>query len=223
MGLGNNSAVTYLSITNGKVARRVQQPTESSKQRTTSEGKVVHEEIFDHISGHLTDITLTEHDEYGKYLNLKLHDSDEKRDYILQFGFESGYSSAFMKIAPNIDPLKELTIIPKMSIENDKKKATLFLKQKGVASVLKHYFTKDDPKGMPPPVSVNYKGKEQWDYYKQTEFLFAKLNEMLISKLNKNFGGSTSTTNTTTNSAADDSNHINEKPEGIGPEDDLPF
>jgi len=46
MGAINNSTAIYLSISDGKICRRVQSPTATSIQRTTKDGRVVNEEHY---------------------------------------------------------------------------------------------------------------------------------------------------------------------------------
>lgn len=70
MGLEINNNALYLSIGDGKITKRVKQPTEKSVSRKTKEGKEVHEEIYDAISGVITDIKTQEHKTYGRFWNV---------------------------------------------------------------------------------------------------------------------------------------------------------
>lgn len=167
MGLENSNSATFLTIGNGKIVRQVMAPTATSVERTNKNNKVVHEESYDKITGIITGITTREHEEYGKFWDITLTDGGDT--YKLQFKYSSGYASAFLKALPNADLSKPLTIIPKMTVEGDKKKTTLFLNQGGTA--LKWAYTKDNPNGLPQMVQVKVKGQLQWDDSDMMEFL----------------------------------------------------
>ena len=86
MGLENNSNAIYLTISNGKICRQVASKTEASKERTNKNGKLVHEEFYDKISGMLTDIKVREVEIAGqqsKFWELKIE--DDGKFYQLQF------------------------------------------------------------------------------------------------------------------------------------------
>lgn len=181
MGLGKNNNAVFLSIGDGKITMRVKQPTESSVQRTTKEGKIINEEVFDHLTGRITDIKVTTHDQYGKFWNITVDDGEKA--YTLQTNYSGGYASAFLKALPNADLSRELTLIPYMKKEGDKKKVTLFISQDGAA--LKHFYTKDDPKGLPEMKQVKVKGQLQWDDTDMMEFLENMVNTEILPKIKK--------------------------------------
>jgi hypothetical protein len=187
MGLaGNRSPMIYFSINDGKFARRVLNKTESSKERTLTKGpnsgKVIFEEYYDHISGKLKGIELTQHNEWGEFINLYMEKDGEIG--CIQMQLDSGYGVAFMKTMPNVDATKEFTLIPFIKEEGGKKKGTLFINQGG-GKALKRYYTNEHPNGMPQPKSYFAKGKENWDYFDQLTFL----KEKVIFELQKLFGG----------------------------------
>lgn len=181
MGLENNSNAIYLSISNGKICRRVSQKTDTSIQRTNKENKEVHEEFYDAISGHITAIDVREHPEYGKFWNVTV--SDGTQNYILQFKYSSGYASAFLKQLPNVDFDQMVKLVPKLTEENGKKKTTLFVNQYGAA--LKHFFTKDNPNGLPQLKQVKVKGQITWDDTEMMEFFENYVEQYIRPKLSK--------------------------------------
>jgi hypothetical protein len=181
MGLENNNRAIFLSIGDGKITRRVQAPTKDSKQRTTKQGKVVNEEIYDAISGLIVDIKVYDHKDFGKFWNIYLQDGEDV--YVLQTNYSGGYSSAFLKALPNVNLAERVRIIPSLKVEGTKKKVTLFVNQGGHA--LKHAYTKDNPNGLPQMVQVKVKGQLQWDDSDMMEFLEKMVNEKVLPKLKK--------------------------------------
>lgn len=166
MGAGNSNHATYYNISEGKICRQVQSPTAKSKTRENKNGKTVHEEFYDFLEGYITDIRSKDSD-FGKRWLVTMKDEDG--EYILQMPYSSGYSQAFLKVLPNADLDVKVKITPKLTIEGDKKKTALFVNQDGKA--LKHYYTKDNPNGLPSLKKIKIKGKEQWDDSEIMEFL----------------------------------------------------
>jgi hypothetical protein len=176
----NNNAV-YLSIGDGKITKRVKQPTDISQSRTLKNGNVIHEEIYDGVSGIITDIKTHDHPSFGRFWNVSIQDGEEK--YILQMNYSGGYASAFLKTLPNVDLTKRVRFSPSMKIEGDKKKVTLFLNQDGKA--LKHFYTKENPNGLPQMVQIKVKGKLQWDDSDLMSFLERMVVNDIFPKLSK--------------------------------------
>lgn len=175
MGLGNSSHSVFIGIVDGKISRRHQAPIEGvTKTRQTATGKTIHEEFFDHVSGFITDISTKDHKDFGSFLVVSIVDGESK--FSLEFSLDSGYATAFLKTLPNMDFSKRTTIIPKMSMEGDKKKVTVFINQGEKA--LKHYFSKDNPNGLPQMKSIIFKGKEQWDNTDQVKFFMNMLDKL---------------------------------------------
>lgn len=181
MGAIQQSNAIFLTISNGQICRRVQNKTKDSKERVNKNGVTVHEEYYKGWKGRITAIEVREHKDYGKFWNITLSDSDG--DAILQMQYSSGYSSAFLKTLPNVDLNSDVIITPNMKIEGDKKKATVFVTQHGVA--LKHFYNRDNPNGLPELKKIKVKGKETWDDSDMAEFLEKMVNEQIKTKLSK--------------------------------------
>lgn len=177
----NNNAI-YLSIGDGKITKRVKQQTDISQSRTLKNGNVIHEEIYDGVSGIITSIKTHEHPSFGKFWNVTIQDGEEI--YTLQMNYSGGYASAFLKTLPNVDLTKRVRFSPSMKIEGDKKKVTLFLNQEGKA--LKHFYTKDNPNGLPQMVQIKVKGKLQWDDSSMMDFLEKMVMTDIVPKLKNN-------------------------------------
>ena len=178
MGAVNFSNAIYLSITDGKLSRRFKTPNEHTETRTTKEGKLVHEQFFKAWEGRITNIQ-TKDTDYGKKWLVTL--TDEEGDAILQMDYSSGYSQAFLKALPNVDLSQEVTLVPKLTKEGDKKKTTMFVNQNGAA--LKWFYTKDDPKGLPELRQIKRKGKVEWDDSEIMDFLEEMVHEQILPKL----------------------------------------
>jgi hypothetical protein len=186
MGAIQQSNAIFLTISNGQICRRVSSKTKDSKERVNKNGVTVHEEYYKGWKGRITAIAVREHKDYGKFWNITLTDSDG--DAILQMQYSSGYSAAFLKTLPNVDLNSDVIITPNMKIEGDKKKATVFITQHGVP--LKHYYTRDNPNGLPELKKIRVKGKDTWDDSDMAEFLENMVNTEIIPRLSR--GGSAS-------------------------------
>jgi hypothetical protein len=147
-------------------------------QKGPNAGKVVHEEVYSFVEGLITDIQ-TKDSDYGKSWLVTIEDNGEK--YILQMDYSSGYSSSFLKALPNVDISAKVKLSPKMTIEGDKKKTTLFINQHGTAA--KHFYTKDNPNGLPQMVQKKVKGKMQWDDSEMMEFFENMVKNEILPKL----------------------------------------
>jgi hypothetical protein len=180
MSVGNSSNAAFYNISNGKICRQFKSPTANSKERVNMNGKTVHEEHYDYIDGIITDIQ-TRDSEYGKSWNITLE--DEGQSQVLQMPYSSGYSNSFLKTLPNVDLTQKVKLIPKLTIENEKKKTTLFVNQRGVA--IKWAFTKDNPGDMPQLKKIKVKGKEVYDDSEIMEFLENMVVNEIVPKLKK--------------------------------------
>lgn len=172
----SNSAVIYLTISDGKICRRVKSPTVNSVERHTKDGKLVNEEFYTGWKGIITDIQTRESD-YGKEWIVSIKDNDGTAQ--LSFKYSSGYASSFLKALPNVNLATEVTITPKVTIEGEKKRTTIFLNQDGKA--VKWYYTKDNMNGCPSLQQVKVKGVLTWDDSDMMEFL----EQMVKDKLSK--------------------------------------
>jgi hypothetical protein len=179
MGLNNSQSqsMSFLSIANGKIVRQFKEKTEKSVSRVNKMGREVHEEFYDSLTGYLKDVS-TKESEYGKFWVIKM-ESDSVL-YQIEFNYSGGYATSFLKALPNVDFTKQLTIAPKLTIDGDKKKSVMFINQNGG---IKHYFTRDNPNGMPDLQKVKIKGKETWDDSDRMEFLEQYVKNYILPKI----------------------------------------
>ena len=176
-----NSRAAFYSIADGKICRTFKSATAKTKERVNKNGKLVYEEFYDGLSGRITDIKIKDHPEFGKFWMVHLQDGSWSG--IIQMKYSSGYSSSFLKILPNVDLLKDVTIVPKMTIDGEKKKGSLFIMQEG--NPIKHYYTKDNPNGLPQMKKIKVKGKETWDDSDMMEFLEKMVMTEIVPQLSK--------------------------------------
>jgi hypothetical protein len=179
MGLNQSqSKGVFLSITNGKLVRQFSSPTEKSVSRVNKMGREVHEEFYDSLTGHLTDIK-TKESEYGKSWVLVIKDNDGS--YNLDMKYSSGYSTSFLKAIPNADLTQLITLSPKLIVDGDKKQSVLFISQNGKG--LKHYWTKDTPRDLPPMIKVKVRGVDTWDDTDRMVYLENYINVSILPKI----------------------------------------
>jgi hypothetical protein len=173
----NGGSTIFLSITNGKLVRRVDLGTEGAVERTNKNGKQVAELFYTTLTGHITDLSIKEN-EYGKFLLVNVKDIATEKKCVLEMNFSSGYTTTFLKALPTADISQNIEISPALIIDGDKKKSVIFLKQGGYP--VKHFYTKDNPKGMPDMVKVKVKGKETWDDTDRIEWLYNKAKALFV-------------------------------------------
>lgn len=175
MAAGNNSNAAYYNITNGKICRQFKHKTASSIERTNKNGVQVHEEFYDYIEGTITNV-MAKDGNYGKFWEVQMQDGDEK--YLLQFQYSSGYANAFLMALPNVDLSQPVRIVPKQTIEGDKKRTALFINQDGQG--IKWAWTKENPGDLPQMKQVKVKGQLTWDDSEKMEYLEAMVKSVML-------------------------------------------
>ena len=179
MGLNQSqSKGVFLSITNGKLVRQFSAPTDKSVSRVNKMGREVHEEFYDSLSGWLTDIK-TKESEYGKSWVLVL--KDEQGSYNLEMKYSSGYATSFLKAIPNATLSEVITLSPKLIVDGDKKQSVLFISQNGKG--LKHYWTKDKQRDLPPMKKVKVRGVDTWDDTERMDYLENYVKDNILPKI----------------------------------------
>ena len=178
MGLENRTGGNYITILGGKLCQRVPEGTEGAVKRTNKIGNVVFEKFYDNFTGKLVDIYVKD-GTYGKTWNFVFQDTADT--YTLQLSYSNSFSTAFLKMLPNIDLTKEMKVSPSSKEVDGKNKNSLFINQDGKA--LKHAFTRDNPNGMPDIEQTKIKGVMVWDDTKRLEWLEKMVNKDIKPKL----------------------------------------
>jgi len=178
MGLEQRLDGKYITIYSGKFCQRVPEGTEGAITRVNKIGNTVHEKFYDSFTGKLESIK-TRDGEYGKTWNFGFRDREDL--YTLQLSYSNSFSTAFLKILPNIDLTQEMKVSPLVKEVDGKKRSSLFVNQNGVA--LKHAYTRDIPNGMPEMEQITVKGDLVWDDTKRMVFLQDMVDTRIIPKL----------------------------------------
>jgi hypothetical protein len=175
--LNNSTSAIYLNITSGKIAQRIDHKSDTSKERTLKDGRVIDEELYDNVSGFITAIKIKDN-QYGRQLSIGIENNGKQA--VLQMPFSSGYAISFLKALPNADLKQEVTLIPKSEEKDGKTKTVMFISQGGKG--VKWAFTKDNPNGLPQMEKIKVKGKETWDDSKQLEFFERYITGLAINQ-----------------------------------------
>jgi len=178
MGLEQRTGGNFITILGGKFCQRVPEGTEGAITRVNKIGNTVNEKFYDSFTGKLESIQVKDGN-YGKTWNFGFRDNEEL--YTLQLSYSNSFSTAFLKMLPNIDLSQEMKVSPSMKEVDGKNKSSLFVNQNGVA--LKHAYTRDNPNGMPDMEQVTVKGELVWDDTKRMEFLHNMVNTLILPKL----------------------------------------
>ena len=178
MGLEQRNEGKYITILGGKFCQRVPEGTPESVTRVNKVGNTVHEMFYNSFTGKLIDIKVTE-SSYGKSWNFDFKDKEDV--YTLQLSYSNSFSTAFLKMLPNVDLTKEMKVSPSTKEVDGKNKSSLFINQDGVA--LKHAYTRALPNGMPDMEQVVVKGVQVWDDTKRIEFLHNMVQTLIMPKL----------------------------------------
>lgn len=171
----------FFTILGGKFCFRVPEGTEGAVSRVNKVGKTVNEVFHDSIKGTLINIRTTVSQDYGKSWNFDFQKDGEV--YTLQLSYSNSYATAFLKMLPNIDLSKEISVTPSQKEVDGKMQSSLFIKQDG--ENIKHAYTKENPNGLPPMVKIMVKGQEAWDDTDRLIFLENMVNTTILPKLGK--------------------------------------
>lgn len=180
MGLDNRQEGKFITIIGGKFCQRVDQNTEGAVARINKLGKQVFEKYWDNFTGTLVDIK-TQDGEYGKNWLFVFRDGEEV--WNLQLGYSNSYSTALLKMLPNIDLTKPFKLSPSVKEVDGKSKSSLFVNQNG--EHVKHAYTKENPNGMPDMVQITVKGLPTWDDTDRLVFLQSMVDTEILPKLGK--------------------------------------
>lgn len=155
---------TYLTIREGKIARK---QGEEWMLYNSVEGKIVG--LSTRESKYGTDLCIDLLDDELYQLQIKIKGSESAK--------QSSYFIAFAHCSPNLDLNQKVEFIPSLKVENDRKRAALFLKQGN--EIIKWAFKKGD--GMPDPEEVyNKKGElVSVDWSEVETFRMDKVNELV--------------------------------------------
>lgn len=180
MALQEENTVAYLYIFNGRIAQRVDNPTEKTVSRTNKNGVRIHERYYGAVQGMLTNIEL-ENGDYGKQWILHFQDGIDK--YILRLSYSSRVAKSIFCRLPNA-ALDEFITVIAWKDKDDKEACAV---RHGNANIPMRY-TKDNPNGLPQMVKTVENGKDVWSDADQMKFLENLVLETIVPKLHRLHG-----------------------------------
>jgi len=178
MALENKQQGQFITILGGKLCQRVNENVEGAIKRVNKLGNTVYEKFYSSFTGKLIDIKVQD-GTYGKTWNFVFRDKEEP--YTLQLSYSNSFSTALLKMLPNIDLAREMKISPSVKEVDGKDRSSLFVNQDGKA--IKHAYSREHPNGMPDMEQLTVKGVLVWDDTKRLEFLDKMVHETIIPKL----------------------------------------
>lgn len=176
---------TYLKISDGKIALRVQEGSDGAIKCTNKDqSKVWYEKRYHSFTGKIVNVFKKESEYNGKKIYSLCLDMEDKLDlYQLEMPWSSGYSKGFFMAMPNINFDYEVTVTPWMKEVNNKKKTSLYITNYNEKENVKWFWSKEDPKDLPQMEKVLFKGEEVWDDSKQQAYFEKYLNDNIKPKL----------------------------------------
>ena len=188
MPLGDSDTnKTYLSISFGKLRKKVNEATPGAVSRINKIKETVWELVYGFITGKITNILYKEHSEYGNSFEITFDDGNEK--YNVSLPEDSKYCQDFLSRLPNLDLSHYVTLSPYdfKPQDSEKNKKGLTLKQNGV-KIENYFVTKEDDKYIFShgyPETDGQLSKADWKIYviRLQEFLKKFTIETIIPKL----------------------------------------
>jgi hypothetical protein len=183
-GLGNNTMTgNYITVFEGKFEQRVTQETPGAISRVNKIGNTVWVKHYTDFTGKLVDVKVRDGGAvYGKQWMFIFVAGG--KNYNIQLPYSNSLSSSLLKMLPNIDPTKLVTLQPSRKEEDGIMKSSIFVKQDG--ELVKYAHTKTNPNGMPEKELVTVNGLTVSDYTKQLAFF----EEMIETKIRPKLEGS---------------------------------
>jgi hypothetical protein len=167
-----------------KIVQRVSRGTEGAITRKNKNGVEVTELHHSYVEGLLTDIQLKEHEEYGLAWIFVLEDNDI--EYWLQAPV-GRMSMGILCRLRNMDFTKfiKISIFKFTKDDVDKTYLTPYQKLDIGYKQIDLYYSKDDPKNLPPMELKKVRGKDTWDNSAQLDFFIAEVKDVIIPELRK--------------------------------------
>lgn len=179
MGFKQKEGGRYFTIYNGKFTVKADENTPGAVSRMNKEDKLVWEVYHDSFEGKLIKIG-TKESPYGRSWIFVFTDG-EGAVYNLNLPYGNSFAVALLKMLPNVNLGEKMELTPVSKEVDGKKQNSLFVKQNGVN--VKHFYTKDNPNGLPDLEQIVVKGQKVWDDTRRLEFLQAMVERDILPKL----------------------------------------
>lgn len=136
------------------------------------------ETVYDGIQGRIVAVRVMDETYEGEtYKKIQINMEGSGELSVLQMKLDSGYGRSFCYLALSIDYSKEVIISGSSKQIDGKTRTRMFIKQG--EKFLKQFFTKADPKDLPPVTAIESKGKiVGWDFEEQQKFFIAMFEEI---------------------------------------------
>ncbi len=152
MGLNKRQSANYLRIKEGKLYLG-----------TDKECK----DPYDEITGTIKGFSFKEDEFEGqKIRKLVVKIESDGENYLLSFPFDSSYTTTLVSFLKNADLSRTVTLVPSLKKEGDKTRRALLVSQDG--TFMKHFYTKDNPNGLP---QMKQKRNGKWDKDDMMDFI----------------------------------------------------
>jgi hypothetical protein len=164
-------------------ARRVSAETEGAVKRINKNNDTVHELYYPSITGRIEAVRIVDKGQYGEELEVRVRDDDPDSDLVmlLQMTYTSDLGKHFICRMEEMDENVDITIGVFRKLENGKDYRTTWAKQGDVK--VENLYTKSGPKDLPKPViTEGRRGKKEYDFREQENYLFDLAEEMAIKK-----------------------------------------
>lgn len=171
---GSRGNAIYLNLYQGAMVRQVKEPIEGETvSRPNKKGVTVHEIPYKEFVGKLTKVE-KEATDYGYVL--RIHLLAAGTNHILTIPYSGRISLSFLTRIRNADLSKHIQLVTfrgKAKDGTDKEHDVLLVNQHDGAEwvLVKPFYTKDEPKGLPPMVQIPIKGVPTWDDTDQMAYL----------------------------------------------------
>lgn len=185
MGLnnGNTSKKTYLSISNGKITKKVDEQTPGAVKKTKKDGSIYFVQEYDELEGHVVSASVRVTEGFGPMLELVINDVAD--DYILSMQFESTVSNGFLMRMPNVNFGKPV-LFKTYLIEEQGKKAKTYLTLYQDGAKIPNYWSKETPRDLPQMKQLpQVGGGVKWDSTDRSLFLDSYIKNQLQEKIKK--------------------------------------
>ncbi|MDR0618305.1 MAG: hypothetical protein LBG17_00205 [Bacteroidales bacterium] len=180
MGLINRNynSTLFITIRDGKIIVPVEQPTDTSVQRTNKMGRTVNEEQYEQLNAVLQRVELRKNDKYGNQWCVHLMDSATLEQFSLQLPESGGNTWSLLNRLLNVNKDEEISIQPYCFIPAGETKERRGCTVRRMDNTkVEPYVTRDNAQGCPDIIPVEFKGETRYDDTARIAWLAAKFTE----------------------------------------------
>ncbi len=180
-GLGTrNENITYLGMFEGMLVREVLEGTENATKRTKKNGKEVWEIHFNILGGNFVNIRVKQDNEDRMYWEFTIE--WEGMDFILSVGYTSVAARGVLSRLKNMD-FSKIIEFKTYWIEGDDDIYRAFLTPYINDQKVVPFYTREEPKDLPPSVEKIINNQKQMDSTAQMEFYQKQVVEEILPKM----------------------------------------